>query len=255
VSSLAHTNGARTRSVFIGDALQRRSDLSTFVVYLTRDHDGRTARENLRSIIHERTLRAGDPRGWATWGGFSLPAAALETQRVTCFSEAPLEHINSLFADIQGRTFKFRGYGVALPRMVARRMGLNPVWYVDMTPGPGAERREWMVVDALNALVRASRESFGDHPISRLAPFIEGMGTWPQRTREFSWEREWRHLGDVNLDPWWSKLLWLCPEAELAMFEQLVGGSNVIDPQWGLERILGHLLGLEPSDMTPFATR
>jgi len=119
--------------------------------------------------------------------------------------------------------------------MIARWMGINPVWYVDLSRAPG-EWRDWPIKEALNTLVRDAANQFEDHPISRLAPFFEGMGSWPNgnggtRLREFSWEREWRHVADLNLAPWWSKMIWLCPEGELDTFSALIGG---VDPEPGL---------------------
>jgi hypothetical protein len=247
-------------SVRIEEVLQRRTDLSTFVVHLTRDTGGRTARENLESIIGERLLRAGSPKGWATREAFGLDGPSLATQRVVCFSETPLEHVHALFADIAGRSIHFAPYGVAFPKMVARWMGINPVWYVDFSHAPGA-RRDRAIKEALNALVTEASEDFAAHPVSRLTPFIEGMGSWPdgnggKRLREFSWEREWRHLDDLDLSPWWSKALWLCPQGELDAFSARVAGDcHCIDPAWGLERIIGHLLEMGEAEMTPFAAR
>lgn len=247
-------------SVAIEEVLQRRTDLSTFVVHLTRDRDGRTARENLESIIDEQLLRAVFPRGWATREAFRLDDPSLATQRAVCFSETPLEHVHALFADIAGRSIHFAPYGVAFPKMVARAMGINPVWYVDFSRGSGAGRHR-PIKDALNALVKEAAGDFAVHPVSRLTPFIEGMGSWSNgnggvRRREFSWEREWRHLGDLDLSPWWSKALWLCPQDELDVFSARLGTDRrCIDPAWGLERIIGHLLELGEAEMTPFAAR
>jgi hypothetical protein len=247
-------------SVTIEEVLQRRTDLSTFVVHLTRDTGGRTARENLESIIEERTLRAGSPKGWATREAFGLDDRALATQRVVCFSETPLEHVHALFADIAGRSIHFAPYGIAFPKMVARWMGINPVWYVDLSRAPG-QWRDWPIKEALNELVREATDDFERHPVSRLTPFIEGMGSWPNgnggvRLREFSWEREWRHVGHIDLEPWWSKALWLCPQAEMDAFSGRIGvGRRCIDPVWGLERIIGHLLEMNDAEMTPFTAR
>jgi hypothetical protein len=47
---------------------------------------------------------------------------------------ALLEHIYSMFAEIEGRQVRLEPYGVAFTKMTARRLGANPVWYVDMTP-------------------------------------------------------------------------------------------------------------------------
>ena len=134
------------------------------------------------------------------------------------------------------------------------------MWYVDLSRAPG-EWRDWPVKEALNELVREASDDFARHPISRLAPFFEGMGSWPDgngdiRFREFSWEREWRHVGDLDLTPWWGKVVWLCPESDFDAFSALVDeGSHCIDPSWGLERIIGHLLGMGQAEMTPFAAR
>ena len=45
----------------IDDILHFRADLSPFLVHLTRGYNGRTASENLESIITDRELIAGEP--------------------------------------------------------------------------------------------------------------------------------------------------------------------------------------------------
>ncbi|HXL44015.1 MAG TPA: hypothetical protein VN960_08155 [Gaiellaceae bacterium] len=214
-------------SVEIREVLNRRTDLSTFVVHLTRDDTPNDyapdafplplpdARANLRSIIEGRALSAGRAMGWALGvPGLALNDAERESQRVVCFSETPLEHAYSLFSDIRNRAVKLKPYGVAFTKMVARRMGIQPVWYVDMTPG-----RAWVVSEALNGLVRAAAGTLNVANIGKMTPFIEGMGTWaggdPEQ-REFWWEREWRHHGQIDLAPWWDKAVWLCPEEQSA---------------------------------------
>jgi hypothetical protein len=67
---------------------------------------------------------------------------AQQSQRVVCFSETPLEHVYSLVADIEGRQINLEPYGIALTKLVARRIGVNPVWYVDMTPAG----HEWLTM-------------------------------------------------------------------------------------------------------------
>jgi Putative abortive phage resistance protein AbiGi, antitoxin len=241
----------------IREVLNRRTDLSTFVVHLTRNRPGQTAKEALESIIAQRLLRAGEPRGWALGApGINLTEGMRATQRVVCFSETPLEHAYALFADIAYREVQLHGYGVAFTKMIARKMGCNPVWYVEFTPG-GARA----IANALNNLVEAAarnQPTFDD--IWKVTPFIEGMGTWTDglgqlHRREFWWEREWRHLGDLPLGPWWEKALWLCPEEEIEEFEARLGPRRCIDPRWSLEQIIGHLHGLSQEDMTPFWPR
>src|SRR5437667_5968188 len=98
--------------IAIRDALNRRGDLSTFVVHLTKHQPagGLNARAVLERIIDQRVLRASTPMGWAA---ANAPAgAARDSQRVVCFSETPLEHIYSLAADIAGRQVRLAPYGL-----------------------------------------------------------------------------------------------------------------------------------------------
>ncbi len=118
----------------IRDVLNRRGDLSTFVVHLTRTAGGVSAKERLESILAERRFRATTSMGWAAEQDDPADAAK-QSQRVVCFSETPLEHIYSLVADIEGRQIQLEPYGVAFTKLTARRLGINPIWYVDMTPG------------------------------------------------------------------------------------------------------------------------
>jgi hypothetical protein len=122
----------------IRDVLNRRTDLSTFVVHLTRDRDELpepiTAREALESIVEERYLRAERAMGMAK-DQDDPGDPAKQTQRVVCFSETPLEHIYSLVADIEGRRVRLRPYGLAMTKLTARRMGIGPLWYVNQTTG------------------------------------------------------------------------------------------------------------------------
>lgn len=132
---------------------------------------------------------------------------AKQSQRVVCFSEVPLEHIYSLVAEIPGRRVRLEPYGVALTKMTGRRHGVNPVWYVDMTPG-----RDWVEQQALQELKDAAQATgaFHEQPAARLFPYFEQMGTWGGRQKEFWWEREWRHIGHFDFDE--SAVIWLAPK-------------------------------------------
>lgn len=217
------------------------------MVHLTRDHDGHSASENLRSILQAGSITARSAMGWARDIASELGGAAEESQRVVSFSETPLEHIYSLFADIPNRRIGLQPYGVSFTKMVARRKGVNPVWYVDMTPG-----RDWVIAKALNTLREeaANSDTFADHPAAKILPFIEGMGTWPGSQKEFWWEREWRHVGNFNFDINEVALV-LCPEAEHDTFDGLAPGK-LVDPAWSLERIIAKLVGLAAQDVSPF---
>jgi hypothetical protein len=183
-----------------------------------------------------------------------------QSQRVVCFSETPLEHIYSLYGDIEDRSIHLEPYGLALTKVVARMMGVNPVWYVDMTTRGG---REWEEARALDALrdEAIARSDFHSTELAKILPFFEQMGTWPESKKEFWWEREWRKRGDVDLEPHWDKIIWLCPESERAEIAELVRSSGpapssdtviCLDPSWGLEQIIARLCGFDDEDVTLF---
>jgi hypothetical protein len=262
IGLVAWEGGGRGRTaemaLQIREVLNRRSDLSTFVVHLTRSRDNVSARDRLAAILAERRIEAVTPMGWAAEQDDALDPAK-QTQRVVCFSETPLEHIYSLVADIEGRQVQLEPYGVAFTKIAARRIGINPIWYVDMTPG---QIDNWAVkraVDALKAAAVATGD-FHNQPAARLLPLIEQMGTWPLRQKEFWWEREWRQVGDVRLPL--LGCLYLCPEDEVDLFVARRDNEPVhewnrrkrefIDPRWGLEQIIAHLAGIQPEDVTPF---
>lgn len=75
----------------LGEILNRRSDLSTFLVHLTRDFEGASARDNLRSILKERRIKAR-----TVFGHFKLHPEEqghdLESQKCVCLTETLLEH-------------------------------------------------------------------------------------------------------------------------------------------------------------------
>jgi hypothetical protein len=257
--------------VKIREILSRRNDLSTFVVHLTRDWveeaDGEPfwmpADRCLREIIRERLLRAVTPMGWA-YDQDDPENPAKQTQRVVCFTETPLEHTYAMFVEIEDRErkVKLQPYGLALTKVVARRFGVNPIWYVDMTPSG----HEWLSnpIRQLKNQAVASGD-FHMQPIARLLPFFDWMGgPFPQNptSKEFWWEREWRHQGDLSLAPIWEKIIWLCPQGEHQEFSRLVKAATpegarasriFIDPSWGLEEIVAHLAGLPEADVSVFA--
>jgi hypothetical protein len=76
-----------------------------------------------------------------------------------------------------------------------------------------------------------------------------------RQPKEFWWEREWRHVGDLHLPV--GKVIWLCPEREIKKLKDHDGDpvtdrEAVIDPRWGLEQIIAHLAGFTSQDITPF---
>jgi hypothetical protein len=241
----------------IREILHRRTDLSTFVVHLTRGRDGRTGLQNLASIARGNRLEAGRALGWAK-AQDNPDTPAEMSQRVVCFSETPLEHIHLMLGPMEpGRDVVMEPYGLALTKLAARKLGINPVWYVDITPG-----RDWTIANALDQLRDSQIEhaeeggrDFGVYDMARLFPYFEQMGTGDTYQKEFWWEREWRHVGPVTLPD--EGVIWLCLANEHDELEAQAEREirPWIDARWGLEAIIAHLAEIDPGEVSPFAER
>jgi hypothetical protein len=248
----------------ITELLNRRADLSTFVVHLTKHTTNGTAKENLLSIIESQTIKAGSSMGWFQTLPDQPSIVANESQQVVSFSETPLEHIYSLFADIEDRQVNLQPYGISFTKMTARKKGALPVWYVDRTAGA---EHQWKIAKALDRLrdyaMHNSDEVASD--VATVLPYFEVMGTWPLGQKEFWWEREWRKVGDVHFQSS-DVALWFAAESDHseirerlrakmnAMGEQGLATPIVLDPSWALERMIAKLVGLPDSATTPFKT-
>ncbi|MBX9771721.1 MAG: hypothetical protein K2X29_10135, partial [Candidatus Obscuribacterales bacterium] len=55
--------------------------------------------------------------------------------------------------EIQGRRIRLAPYGVAITKVQGRRYGLNPVWYLDITPG-----HDWLTTPVNSLVERAINE-------------------------------------------------------------------------------------------------
>lgn len=251
----------------IEDLLHRRTDLSTFLVHFTRDTDAppSSARDKLLRILRTRRLRARSAYGMGAELAARFPHVA-GTQKVVCFTETPLEHAWMMCQQIEGRSVQFDGHGVAFTKSFARREGVNPVWYLDITRGhswltePIRELLELAVDDATpEGEADPDPEELAEAPILRLTPFVEQMGTPLEIRKEFWWEREWRHVGDLRFTTD-DIVVVFAPQAEHDwLWEQLVqspdypGGTLAfVDAHWGLERMIGALAGIPDDDLGPF---
>jgi hypothetical protein len=228
----------------IREILNRRSDLSTFVVHLTKDKD------SLESIINSWKIEARSVWGLAK-NKVKAGTPDEESQKSVCLTEIPLEYIYLMIEPIKDRQFQPGRYGIAITKKLARKKGCNPVWYVDMTPG---QVKQWELSNAVDGLVHGEidKNMFDGSDVAKIAPFIEQMypGTVNDHPKEFWWEREWRHVKDFDLP---NHIIILCPAEEIAYFEKIANANRhsarAIDPNWGLEKIIARLGGFKDGDI------
>ncbi len=188
----------------------RRRDFSKYLVHLTREYEGAEARDNLLSILSAGIIEARTPLGSAVkrleYHGCDTEEA-MNAQRVCCFSETPLDDLGGLIDPGVWRRNHFQPYGVVFERETLLLKGVNPVWYLNSYNAPGVNF-PWLV-KGFNAMVADVIATAGDDreekaatflssPLSEFAPFVETIGVWGNTTKDFSFEREWRHRGDLE---------------------------------------------------------
>jgi hypothetical protein len=214
---------------------ESRRDVSSFVVHFTRDLADATAIENLESILSSGRIEARNPFGFAKTAANRSPNIAV-SQRVVCFSETPLSEVAALVAPIEGRRNPLAPFGLAFRKTRVRDRGVNPVWYFEVGG---------VVEGALQALFA---QAFGPtpvaapHPAMSIFPYCESMGRLPNgRSKEFAWEREWRHTGDFvfDLD---DVALVFAPTGDHARLRDRFGRPCVA-AQWSGDRMLSAILG------------
>lgn len=241
----------------IEDLLHRRTDLSTFLVHFTRNKEQQTAMQRLLAIVSERRLRCGEPLGMAVKQARAHQNSQpdfFQSQRVVSFTETPLEHAWMMCENIETRDIHFKPWGIAFTKTWGRSKGINPVWYLDIS----ARGIEW-VTEPINRIVTSAVKA-GDyqHDIFKLTPYIEQMGPTSIGRKEFWWEREWRLAGrDLRFDP--SDIVALLAPSVLhnwlsKQLAQLPNCSDlrIIDPRWGLERIIAKLAGVTDRFVGPW---
>lgn len=211
----------------ISELLNRRNDISTFVVHLCRDVEGKVAELRLKDILSSTppTIKAKSPLGlYADDSSFNTHAV--------CFSETPLEHIYTLVADIDNRRCEYKKYGLVFSKSFIRKKGASPIWYINHLTNGGSPIRD--ALDKLkNSLTLTQRPFFEE-----IAPFLEYWHTYPHR--DFYWEREWRFKGDFPFELN-EPVLGICPENEIGNWEANFRPVKFIDPVWGLDKIIEKL--------------
>jgi len=223
----------------IQDILARRPDLNTFLVHLLQGTDASEVKRRLIATLNEGWVRAASTQG-PDLAALDRAGGTTEPQHCVSFMETPVEHVIHMLGDIPGHAHPLQPYGVAITRQQGREMGVNPVWYVDTTPGHVS------LVDSIGQLIddAVASEDFKASAMVRLAPFIEPMGPTRSGHRETWWERAWRHVGDFPLPP---DHIVFCPEAEMEEVRRsLTRGAAVttfVDPAWSLEQTISHLAG------------
>jgi len=218
----------------IDDILNFRTDISPFLVHLTRTRGEATARDNLSAIVSDRRLVCGTTLVSDARFGMNTDGLADDLKRrlfcAICLTETPIGEVHNLL-EIAYRGVNLAPYGLVFlkdrlePRVVSPALYLNNV-SADKDP----------VFQALCSL-RTTHAQAAEQILPLLSVF--GQKIWPpgalQRPPgevDFRWEREWRlpyvraplQFGPEDV------FVGLCPHGEIAHFEALLPGVGFIDP-------------------------
>ena len=235
----------------MADGSAGRSDVSRFLVHLTRNYGNDSARRNLLSILARKRIEARSPHCLFKHLISSKMRFSEKLQglfNTVCLTEAPLDQIQHLAQEIPRRQVHLRPFGLVFLKGELRQRGANPALYIsDKTLG----LREF--------LLEQFREHFRDHRTfkslrkehgKRKAEAIityHALVNLISDKHDFSWEREWRFRGDLtftyenvsapdNLERSLRKI----PASKLADVDELLK-LPIISPDWSYEQVVEEL--------------
>jgi hypothetical protein len=233
-----------------------RTDISPFLVHLTRDWDStHLAKDNLIDILTSCSLRYTRQISDAKYGVATETVSTTNRRYFSAmsFTETPLGEIHNLM-DIAGRYCDLKPYGLVFLKDRLKEKGVSPVIYINNMRGDQDDS------------VRALCSLIDTHPneAARILPFVAVFGkllsplggTPRTKDLDFTWEREWRYACgesfNFNFDHE-DVFLGLCPHEEIRESEERFSWLKFIDPyrniKWYSEKVLEvkETLGLKHS--------
>lgn len=219
----------------INDVLNFRSDISPFLVHLTRKTDFTdSAKETLKLILMDQELQCINQVSDARFGMYTsnmLPDKKLSLFGAVCFTETPLNEIHCLL-EIEERAVDLEPYGLVFLKDKLRNLGVTPVLYLNNINGD--KQNVLRELCTLADTHRAAAEELLPL-ISIFGKKITPPGARPQSgSVDFLWEREWRYpysKGPLSFNIQNDVFIGLCPHEEITYFENLVSGIEFVDPR------------------------
>jgi hypothetical protein len=226
----------------IDDILHFRSDISPFIVHLTK---GENAKDILKNILRENELKqSGNQVSDLRFAVRTIGMDEGDLKKffgAICFTETPLNEIHCLF-DIRYRQTNLQPYGLVFLKENLSKKGVSPVFYINNELG-----------DKGNVL-RALCGLRGDHPdeAAEILPLVAIYGnkiTPPgadevEGSIDFRWEREWRFpfvRGPLTLSAD-DVFIGLCPDNDIDEFEREFPGYEFVDPlrnmKWNATKLI-----------------
>jgi hypothetical protein len=215
------------------ELLNKKRDYSPFLVHLTREQfddsgiEVVSAREVLEYILQDKKLIASKYFCLFKENIDTLSDEGKNRFKVVCFTETPIDQIEILLEEVQGRSVKFRPYGLIFTKEYIREKEGNPVFYA-----------EECMYESLWRLYYDAKDRAFSYKDNKFLALVNKC----DKKIDFHWEREWRIVGDFNFQ-FVKVFCGLCPEQEISNFEQSFNPIKFISPSWGINKILYKLVG------------
>ncbi len=229
-----------------------RDDLSRFLVHLTRDYDGTLARNNLISILKDKTIEARNSHCLVMHKLKQLGFSKLlkEKFRTTCFTETPLTQLNQLTQDTEDRNIKLQPYGIVFWKEELFDEGASPAIYIN-AKGTSISQfllNEFDSIFKNTRTFKGLREQEKVHYTSIIHYY--SLINVVKDKHDFLWEREWRHHGNFNFE--YNEIVAiiaknpsgfekLCERKLPKKQYEFIKKTPIINPEWTYEELLENL--------------
>ncbi|MCD6401292.1 MAG: hypothetical protein J7L73_05115 [Anaerolineales bacterium] len=240
--------------------IDKRSDLSRYLVHLTRDYNSKSACDNLINILKTKRIEA---RNYHCLFSPKIRTMTISGKlkssfKTVCFTETPLNQIKNLVSDIPKRNIKLQPYGIVFWRDQLLDKGANPAIYLN-AKGTGLRDHLIKQFDTqfkdIKTLRKLKRKDDYYYEIIQYFSLINVIND----KYDFSWEREWRFHGDLKFN-YRNMVAIVCEDPE--EFESLCEGklqtkamnfikrTPLISPEWNYEQVIEEL-SIKLWDMKP----
>lgn len=216
----------------IEDVLGQRTDISRFLVHLTKDCNGKTAKRSLVSILQERKIASFDHYCLFSPKLRQYDVSIQKRFNVVCFTETPLDKIH-LLLDISGRKTELRPYGIVfLKDLIAEKNG-NPVFYVY----EGNRLLKRFLDSEFDQYIEGMLDDDEDNYFAVFGALVNVV----KEGHDFHWEREWRIRKHLKFD-YDEVFAIVAPEKEHKELRKILGDearyTPFIDCEWNMEEIV-----------------
>jgi hypothetical protein len=240
---------------------KNRSDLSNFVIHLTKNGSFETwkemtyysghflfkdseilkAEDSLRGILAGTSpiILARSPFSIFKMIGINTGKTVKknihpDALKAVCFSETPLRELSSFYKATQDpknwtlKTNKYQKFGLAFSADLVRSRGGHPVFYYD--------RRNSTIRDSVEKIAEDTFIAATKDLLFLYEPFGPKI-LEPSKELDFRWEREWRVRGDFKFS-FDDVAFGICPESKIQEFEKLIHNKfPFIDPDVEIDKL------------------